>query len=701
MIEKFSEILFKCAELDPFLNKIKKGKDAVLCLSSVARPLFVAAEYVRRNKCMLILVSGDYKKTTFSNQLKMYLGPDKVFALSELKEDCQDKFEISKFCQILDILKNGRKKIIVANASSLLKKVNINKSDIFKSIKLELGQTYDRDDLVNDLIELGYERYDAIEGPGTFSVKGDNVEIFPGQLTFPIRIELFIDRVEDIKKFIKTTGQSIQSLNSVELCPCKILEQGTRKSSLFEIFNKNIVVIQDEPRAIIDDLNIFYNKIESEYNISTSKKKKLFLEPSSVNYKNQQSISFVSLMQKGLMPDCKLTLKRPNKVINSENKEKLVNDYKKQGWELFFNLPANMSFLIKEAKIGVFQINAQEIKLGSGQYLDISKNKYLDITQITFPYKPGDYVVHSFYGVAYFKDIVKRKIGDTVRDYLLLEYDGDDKLYLPIEQFERVTKYVGPQGFKPKLTRLGTADWSKVMSKVRKATQKMAFDLVDVYSRRAVAKGFAFSKDNKLQLKMENDFNHLETDDQLSAIQDVKQDMQSSKPMDRLICGDVGFGKTEVAIRAAFKCVLDKKQVMFLCPTTILAQQHYSTFNDRLKKYNVNIDVLSRFKTKKEATKICEDFALGDINILLGTHRLLSRDINPKNLGLVIIDEEQRFGVAHKEQLKNFRESVDVLTLSATPIPRTMQMATSGVRDMSLIMTPPENRRAVSVYVGE
>lgn len=239
------------------------------------------------------------------------------------------------------------------------------------------------------------------------------------------------------------------------------------------------------------------------------------------------------------------------------------------------------------------------------------------------------------------------------------------------------------------------------MGKARKATRKMAFDLVDVYSRRALAKGHAFSKDNKAQKKMEDDFPYLETDDQLQAIEEVKQDMQSLKPMDRLICGDVGFGKTEVALRAVFKCVSDKMQVMVLCPTTILAQQHYSTFVSRLEKYNVSVDVLSRFKTAKEAKLIAEKFQSGKLDVLIGTHRLLSRDINPKNLGLIIIDEEQRFGVGHKEQLKNFRESVDVLTLSATPIPRTMQMATSGVRDMSLILTPPSDRKAVDVFVGE
>lgn len=239
------------------------------------------------------------------------------------------------------------------------------------------------------------------------------------------------------------------------------------------------------------------------------------------------------------------------------------------------------------------------------------------------------------------------------------------------------------------------------MSKAKKASRKMAFDLVDIYSRRELAKGHAFPEDSERLRRMEQDFPYMETVDQARAIADVKQDMQSSRPMDRLICGDVGFGKTEVALRAAFKCVDGGMQVMFLCPTTILAQQHYTTFTQRLDFYNIRTNVLSRFKTAAESKQIIQDFKKGKLDILIGTHRLLSRDVCPKNLGLIIIDEEQRFGVGHKEQLKNFREFVDVLTLSATPIPRTMQMASSGVRDMSLILTPPDNRKSVNVHVGE
>ena len=272
---------------------------------------------------------------------------------------------------------------------------------------------------------------------------------------------------------------------------------------------------------------------------------------------------------------------------------------------------------------------------------------------------------------------------------------------MPLEQVDRITRYVGPDGDSPRLTRLNTADWSRATTKARKSAKKLAFDLVDLYTRRSSITGFACPPDTPEQLEMEASFPYEPTHDQLEAIHDIKADMESAKPMDRLLCGDVGFGKTEVALRAAFKCVDSGRQVMVLCPTTILAQQHYQTFFERFAPFGVEVEVLSRFRTPAQQKRALAAFAEGKVDVLVGTHRLLSSDVNPAKLGLVIIDEEQRFGVQHKEQLKNLREQIDVLTLSATPIPRTMQMAISGVRDMSLITTPPTGRRPVIVHVGE
>lgn len=312
----------------------------------------------------------------------------------------------------------------------------------------------------------------------------------------------------------------------------------------------------------------------------------------------------------------------------------------------------------------------------------------------------GDYVVHVVHGIARYGGLVKRTADGVERDYVLLEYAEGDKLYVPVDQLDRVGKYIGTGEGPPNVTRLGSLDWPKAKKKAKAAAWKMAFDLLALYAKRASTKGYAFSPDTPWQRELEEAFPFDETEDQALAIGEVKRDMESERPMDRLVCGDVGYGKTEVAIRAAFKAVMDGKQVVVLAPTTILAQQHYETFRERFAPFPVNVDVLSRFRSPKEQRKVAEAFAAGAIDVLVGTHRILSADIEAKDLGLIVVDEEQRFGVAAKEQLKNAKKSVDVLTLSATPIPRTLQMALSGLKDLSVIETPPEDRHPVATYVG-
>ncbi len=315
--------------------------------------------------------------------------------------------------------------------------------------------------------------------------------------------------------------------------------------------------------------------------------------------------------------------------------------------------------------------------------------------------QPGDFVVHADHGIARFSGIVRRPIGNDNRDYLELRYADNDRIYVPVEQVDKVSRYSGPSGHAPRLTRLGTQEWKRARSRVKTAVSIVAADLVRLYAARQMLQGHAFSADTTWQQELEASFPYEETSDQLEAIIAVKTDMQSEHPMDRVICGDVGFGKTEVAIRAAFKAVQDDYQVAVLVPTTVLAQQHLKTFRERFASFPVSIDSLSRFRTGSEAANVIGKTRHGKIDILIGTHRMLAPSIEFQNLGLVIIDEEQRFGVTHKERLKRMRLEVDVLTLSATPIPRTMHMALSGIRDMSTIDTAPENRQAVQTYVTE
>ncbi|MFS8612948.1 MAG: transcription-repair coupling factor, partial [Planifilum fulgidum] len=331
----------------------------------------------------------------------------------------------------------------------------------------------------------------------------------------------------------------------------------------------------------------------------------------------------------------------------------------------------------------------------------IAKMDYAEKIKDYQDLKPGDYVVHVNHGIGRYMGIETLEVDGRHKDYLLIQYAGNDKLYVPVEQIELVQKYIGSEEKKPKVYSLGGSEWSKVKNRVRSSVKDIAAELIELYAKRQAAKGYAFSKDTPFQREFDAMFPYEETPDQLRSIEEIKRDMERDKPMDRLLCGDVGYGKTEVAIRAAFKAVMDGKQVAVLVPTTILAQQHYETFRERFADFPVEIQVLSRFRTRKEQKELIKGLKDHTVDIVIGTHRLLSKDVQFRDLGLLIIDEEQRFGVKHKEKIKQMKHNVDVLTLTATPIPRTLHMAMIGVRDLSVIETPPENRFPVQTYVLE
>ena len=348
-------------------------------------------------------------------------------------------------------------------------------------------------------------------------------------------------------------------------------------------------------------------------------------------------------------------------------------------------------------------ISDKEVFGEAKKVLPKKKNKKKGVGKITSftELKPGDYVVHANHGIGVFKGIKQIDVAGNTRDYLDIVYDKGDKLYVPVDQLDLVQKYIGSEGNTPKINKLGGTEWQKAKAKVRKSINEIAEDLVKLYATRAALKGYKYSKDTEWQKQFEDEFPYEETPDQLSSLEEIKKDMESDKPMDRLLCGDVGYGKTEVAIRAAFKAVMDGKQVAFLVPTTILAEQHYKNLTKRFSDFPVKIDMISRFRSTKEQRATLKALKEGNVDILIGTHRLVSKDIEFKDLGLLIVDEEQRFGVAQKEKIKNLKKNVDVLTLSATPIPRTLHMSITGVRDISVIETPPEERYPIQTYVVE
>ena len=496
-----------------------------------------------------------------------------------------------------------------------------------------------------------------------------------------------------------------------------------------EYLGANSLVVVAEPRSLFDDAVRRREELEAaaatmNYRSMIPGKpalEGLYLSPAQLDFGDRQRLTLVSLHRAGAGVDAELAARRPEVSGGEERFLGGVRSLISTGYAVTVAVPdrrarQKIGDMLAEAGVSVELVDTEVpagfvIPAAHAAVISIDDvyprssqrraRRQIDPTRVTFAFKPGDYVVHATHGIALFREIVRQEVLGQDRDYLLLEYAKGDKLYVPVDQIDRITKYVGAEGSSPRVTRLNTADWSKATGKARKAARKLAFDLVDLYARRSTVQGFAYREDTPWQLEMEAAFPYIETPDQLAAIADVKADMQSDKPMDRLICGDVGYGKTEVAIRAAFKATQDGKQVMVLCPTTILAQQHFTNFSERFAPFPVKVEVLSRFRSDEQQKAALAGFLAGEVDVLVGTHRLLSADVSPKNLGLVIIDEEQRFGVEHKEHMKNLREQVDVLTLSATPIPRTLQMSMSGVRDMSVIDTAPPNRFPVHVHVGE
>ena len=798
LIDLLSATLQKSKALDAAWKKMDNKEDAVIGVASSARPFLVAARFVADPRTTLVITAGEDAADTFARTVGAFVGEERVLRYADYEGnpfsvDAPMRPQLHGMrLKALWALQSKKPVIVVASARALLRKVALPQTEIAKPLVLKQGVDLSEspqgnvesfEDLAEELVCMGYDNAGELAGPGTFCLQGGAIDIFPGNLTYPVRCDFFGDELDEIRRFLPSTGQTISSLSEVEIYPVREFKNDQKSlrsaqrllakqadtnkelRSLLERLQDDSKEIPDvlasymlgetttvgaylpssaltviiEPRSLFDDAQHAldeYGKLAQGTSIPVSD---LYVSAAELNFGSNPRATYVSIMRVGVELDSELVVKRVEVAGDPEKLYGRLRSLAEAGFTVVFSVPhfrarqeiklslVDLGIPINEvldvvgddsAKLRRGQVNIVDVDIPLGMIFPAAKmalvsladtqgsmatrkRSRIDVTEITFPYKPGDYVVHAAHGVAFFRDIVRQDVGGSERDYLLLEYAQGDKLYVPVEQLDRVTRYVGPEGSSPRLTRLNTSDWSRALTKARKATKKLAFDLVDVYTRRAATQGYRYGEDTLAQREMEESFPYQETPDQLAAIADIKADMQSPHPMDRLVCGDVGFGKTEVALRAAFKATQDNKQVMVLCPTTILAQQHYSTFSERFAPFNVRVEVLSRFRTPAQQKQALEDFANGKVAVLVGTHRLLSRDVNPHDLGLVIIDEEQRFGVGHKEQLKNMRESIDVLTLSATPIPRTMQMGLSGVRDMSLILTPPDDRRPVKVHVGE
>ena len=620
-------------------------------------------------------------------------------------------------------------------------------------IHYESDSTVDTEQLKNQLVALGYERVGQVEMPGQFSVRGGIVDIYCLTEENPWRIELWGDEIDSIRSFDPESQRSLENLEELTIYPAVEHIGDKDMVSFLDYFPKErTIIFLDEPNRLTEK----GGAVEEEYRQSRMHRE----EKGSRNLPENWLCSFEQLQKelnkRNCISVCALEPKQAGwkvrekfylevKSISAYNNsfELLVKDlhqYKKQGYRIallsgsrtraerlakdlqeeglaaFYGqdydreiCPGEIMVVYGHAKKGFeyplikFAVMTESDIFGQEQKKKKKKKNYSgsriqDFAELSI----GDFVVHEKHGLGIYRGIEKVEVDRIVKDYIKIEYRGGSNLYIPATQLDCLQKYSGADASKaPKLNKLGTQEWNKTKSKVRGAVKNIAKELVELYAVRQEKEGYVCGPDTVWQREFEEMFPYEETEDQLSAIEDAKRDMESTRIMDRLICGDVGYGKTEVALRAAFKEVQESRQVAYLAPTTILAQQIYNTFVQRMKEFPVRVELLCRFRTPAQQKKAIEDLKKGQVDVIIGTHRILSKDVQFKNLGLLIVDEEQRFGVTHKEKIKQLKKDVDVLTLTATPIPRTLHMSLIGIRDMSVLEEPPMDRMPIQTYVME
>lgn len=619
-------------------------------------------------------------------------------------------------------------------------------------IHYESDSTVDIEQLKNQLVALGYERVGQVEMPGQFSVRGGIVDIYCLTEENPWRIELWGDEIDSIRSFDPESQRSLENLEELTIYPAVEHIGDKDMVSFLDYFpEERTIIFLDEPNRLTEK----GGAVEEEYRQSRMHRE----EKGSRNLPENWLCSFEQLQKelnkRNCISVCALEPKQAGwkvrekfylevKSISAYNNsfELLVKDlhqYKKQGYRIallsgsrtraerlakdlqeeglaaFYGqdydreiCPGEIMVVYGHAKKGFeyplikFAVMTESDIFGQEQKKKKKKNYSGSHIQDFAELSIGDFVVHEKHGLGIYRGIEKVEVDRIVKDYIKIEYRGGSNLYIPATQLDCLQKYSGADASKaPKLNKLGTQEWNKTKSKVRGAVKNIAKELVELYAVRQEKEGYVCGPDTVWQREFEEMFPYEETEDQLSAIEDAKRDMESTRIMDRLICGDVGYGKTEVALRAAFKEVQESRQVAYLAPTTILAQQIYNTFVQRMKEFPVRVELLCRFRTPAQQKKAIEDLKKGQVDVIIGTHRILSKDVQFKNLGLLIVDEEQRFGVTHKEKIKQLKKDVDVLTLTATPIPRTLHMSLIGIRDMSVLEEPPMDRMPIQTYVME
>lgn len=731
---------------------------AVTGLTTLLRLLLIQKIQKITEKKVLVITATEQNALRYQNDLKKAFGVNADLIpfqnISMYESVSPNRYDYAEQVRVL----TEKPEVVIAPVKALLEKFPKQKFYEENSVTVKVGDEIDLKKLIQQFVDLGYKRSTMVSDIGEFSVRGDIIDFFSLDKN-AVRIELWGDEIVDIRYFNNESQKSIEKIKSAKIMPMYkfTLKNGVPdeikkedEEGYFEgievyqnYFNTDLASILDYFKdyiIVLDETSELYSKyefVDKNFEEQLQENLKLGLN---VDLKGRNHIPFEDFIQKmagfvkvGLnnfidseMDDIIEFNSQPVQnfgaklddiagYINSKHDYRIIiaTDYPERVKEILnereiFDVEYNESLssagaILEDFKTVIltdrelFNKRTKEVTSSKRSYYK-EKPEYIEnINDI----KEGEYVVHSVHGVGVYKGLSQQEIDGQLKDYLTIEYANKDRLHIPAEQINQLVRYRGSGSIKPKLSRMGGKDWENTKTRVKKEVEQVAYDLLRLYAKRKMQTGIQFLPDTTWQVEMEEAFEYTETPDQMKAITDVKADMECEKPMDRLICGDVGFGKTEVAMRGIFKAVTSGKQVAVVVPTTILALQHFQTISERFKPFGVNVELMSRFRSQKEQKETIKHLATGECDVVIGTHRLLQEGIVFKDLGLLVIDEEHRFGVRHKEKLKQLRENIDIITMSATPIPRTLYMSLSGIKDMSIINTPPKNRLPIKTFVGE
>lgn len=749
---------------DKFVRNIKKGKSFTLTgLTIFSRLLLLKYIFKLSGKKVLFITSTEQSALKYSSDLeRLFELNSETLPYQNTSPYEVVTGNLYDYARQVNTLLN-LPDIVIAPAKVLLEKFPSNTFFENNSFELKVGESIDQKDLLGRLIKLGYKRSTMVSDIGEFSIRGDIADIYSLEEN-PVRVEFWGDEIIDIRFFNNETQKSIEKIKEITIEPLykfilpdstpedfpKELQEQLDNEGYFEgvnvyqsYFNNDLVSVLDYFKDYIivfdeyAEVSAKYQQIDDNFvnNYNEGLKTQNIHPLKEINHFTlAETLNRTAGMQKIYFNN--FLSDENNEVIDIDARNVQVFDadmdeaakFLKEHKGYQITIATDYQERVKEvlSDYDIFDINfiknitSQGTEIQDGKILLLTDRELFNKRQKEVPsnrkrhykekaeyiesindIKEGEYVVHSIHGVGVYKGLTKQEFDGQLKDYLTIEYANKDKLHIPAEQINMLCRYRGSGQVKPKLSRMGGSDWENTKTRVKKEVETIAYDLLRLYARRKMKTGIEFAPDSPLQLEMEDTFEYIETPDQLKSINQIKADMESPNPMDRLVCGDVGFGKTEVAMRAMFKAVTSLKQVAVIVPTTVLALQHYQTVSERFKPFGIDVELLCRFRSAKEKKETLKNLATGKCDVVIATHSLLQDNVIFKDLGLLVIDEEHRFGVRHKEKLKEFRENIDIISMSATPIPRTLYMSLSGIKDISVINTPPQNRLPIKTFVGE